>query len=401
MRVAYVVSRFPHVTETFVVRELNGVDASADVELELFSLFPAIDAPLHPSARDWVARLRRGSVRGALGGLMWWMCRRPGALLSTAAIVGRAFARKPGRLMRALATVAIASSHARAARELGVEHVHAHFANYPAIAAWTMARLAGPTYSFTAHAHDIFRDQSFLPRLVADARFVVTISEFNQVFLGRFNAAATPVHVVHCGVDPGAWPLRPRTIQAQGPVRALCVASLEEKKGHRVLLKALANAGERLGRIELDLVGPGRMRAELEGLTRSLGLADRVRFHGALPEPGVAALLDRADLFVLPSIVERSGFMEGIPVALMEALATGVPVVATRLSGVPELIRDGDTGLLAEPGDAASLSTALARAIGDPGAARTRADAGRELVEREFDQGACAAQITELFRGHG
>jgi glycosyltransferase involved in cell wall biosynthesis len=209
------------------------------------------------------------------------------------------------------------------------------------------------------------------------------------------------VHVVHCGVDPQAWPARPRAAPAQGPVRALCVASLEEKKGHRVLLRALAGADGSLGRVELDLVGPGALRGELEALARALGLGDRVRFHGALPEPHVAALLGRADLFVLASVVERSGFMEGIPVALMEALAAGVPVVATRLSGVPELVRDGDTGLLAEPGDAASLRAALERAIGDPDAALRRAVAGRALVEREFDAVAGAARIAELIRGRG
>jgi colanic acid/amylovoran biosynthesis glycosyltransferase len=401
MRVAYVVSRFPHVTETFVVRELQGVDAAADLELELFSLFPAVDPTLHPAARGWVARLRRGSAWDALRGLAWWTCRRPGALLGAVAIVARAFARRPSRLARSLATVALASGHARTMRALGVEHVHAHFANYPALAAWTVARLAGPTYSFTAHAHDLFRDQSFLRRLVADARFVVTISDFNRAFLAPYNPSRTPVHVVHCGVDPQAWPARPRAAPAQGPVRALCVASLEEKKGHRVLLRALAGADGRLGRVELDLVGPGALRGELEALARALGLGDRVRFHGALPEPHVAALLGRADLFVLASVVERSGFMEGIPVALMEALAAGVPVVATRLSGVPELVRDGDTGLLAEPGDAASLRAALERAIGDPDAALRRAVAGRALVEREFDAVAGAARIAELIRGRG
>jgi glycosyltransferase involved in cell wall biosynthesis len=398
MRIAYVVSRFPHVTETFVLRELDGVDAAADLDIELFSLFGAVERTAHPAAGRWVERLHRGSAHGALRGAAWWLLRRPGRLLGTTAIVARAFARKPRRLARALVTVAVACDHARTMRRLGVEHVHAHFANHPALAAWIVMRLAGPTYSFTAHAHDIFRDQSFLARLVCDARFVVTISEFNREFLARYNPSATPVHVVHCGVDPASWRAGERTIPARGPVRAVCVARLEEKKGHRVLLQALAEPGADLARIELDLAGPGPLRAELEALAQELGLADRVRFCGALPEQDVAALLGRADLFVLASIVERSGFMEGIPVALMEALAKAVPVVATRLSGVPELVRDGDTGLLAEPGDAAGLALALTRAIGDPGAARARALRGRALVEREFDAGTSAARVAELIR---
>ena len=399
MKIAYVVSRFPTVTETFVVRELTEVDMAADLQIELFSLFPAVEAPVHPAARDWLTRLHRGSARGALRGPAWWLVHRPLTLLRIVAVVTRAFARKPGRLARALVTVAVASDHARTIRRLGVEHTHAHFANYPALAAWTMARLTDSTYSFTAHAHDIFRDQSFLSRLIGDARLVVTISSFNRQFLARYNATGTPVHVVHCGVDPDAWPMREAVAPTAGPLRALCVAALEEKKGHRVLLHALAEAGDRLGRLELDLVGPGALRDELEGLALALGLGRRVRFHGPLTEPDVAQLLRRADLVVLPSIVARSGFMEGIPVALMEALAVGVPVVATRLSGVPELVRDGETGLLAEPGDAADLSSALERTIADPHAAARRALAGRSLVERQFDARVSAERLAALLRG--
>lgn len=399
MRVAYVVSRFPAVTETFIVRELAGVDAATDIQIELFSLFPAAEAPIHPAARDWLMRLHPGSAHGALRGLTWWLVRSPGTLLETVAIVTRAFARTPGRLLRALITVAVASDHARTTRKLGIDHIHAHFANYPALAAWTMARLTASTYSFTAHAHDIFRDQSFLRRLMADARFVVTISNFNLLFMAPYNPTQTPVHIVHCGVDTEDWPMRAPVAPSAGPPRALCVAALEEKKGHRFLLHALADAGDRLERLELDLVGPGALRGELERLARSLGIGDRVRFHGPLTEPDVARLLRRADLVVLPSIVARGGFMEGIPVALMEALAVGVPVVATRLSGVPELVREGETGLLAEPADAADLARALQQTIADPHAAAQRAAAGRALVERQFDARASAERMGGLLRG--
>jgi len=398
VKVAYIVSRFPHVTETFVLRELNGVQSAQDIDVELFSLFPAVDPTVHPAAQRWLAQLRRGTARGALRGLAYWLRRRPAALLGAVALVVRAFARDPQRLVRSLLTLAVASDHARVMQRVGVQHVHAHFANYPALAAWTVSRLAGPTYSFTAHAHDIFRDQSFLPRLLADARFVVTISQFNREFMAPYNLGQTPVHIVHCGVDTSAWPMRLRGTPPEGPVRALCVASLEEKKGHGVLLRALAGAGTRLGRVELDLVGPGVLRDELEALSRSLGLAERVRFHGALAEPDVMTMLDRADVFVLASIMERTGFMEGIPVVLMEAMASGVPVVSTRLSGIPELVVDGETGLLAEPNDAASLQLALERTIDDPGAALRRAAAGRGLVDHEFDVIISAARMAQLFR---
>ncbi|MDP8943519.1 MAG: glycosyltransferase [Actinomycetota bacterium] len=397
-RVAYIVSRFPHVSETFIVRELSAVAEHRGVHVELCSLFPAVDPTVHPAARPWLGRLRRPGALAALLALAWWLRRRPLRLISTVGRVSAAHARRPAILVRALATVPLAAAHARTLASLGVDHIHAHFATYPALAAWTCRRLTGIGYSFTAHAHDLYVDQSHLREKVGDARFAVAVSEFNRRYLRAYGGdAATPVHVVHCGIDPGAYRFRPRAPAPAGPVRALCVASLQEYKGHRVLLEALAGAGGELRRLELDLVGGGVLREELAALAGRLGVADRVRFHGSLPEPEVAALLERADLFVLPSVVARNGQMEGLPVALMEALACGVPAVSTRLSGIPEIVRDGETGLLADPGGPASLRGALLRVLDDPAGARSRAVAGRRLVEREFDVRASGRRLAELF----
>ena len=393
MTVAYLVSRFPHVSETFIVREVNGVvDAGVDVELR--SLYPPVDATVHPEAERWMDRLRRPSPRAGVLATAWWLRRRPMRLLSSLALVVAGYARRPALLVRALATVPLAAAHAREIDgEDRVRHVHAHYATYPALAAWIVRRLTGVPYSFTSHAHDLYVDQSMLARKVADAAFTVTISDFNRRFLGPYGGAA---EVVHCGVDPDAMAFAPRTPPAEGPVRALCVASLQEYKGHAVLLDALARDG--LGRVEVDLVGGGELREALEARAAALGLSDRVRFHGPLSAPRVAELLSAADLFVLPSIVAADGQMEGIPVALMEALAHGLPVVTTRLSGIPELVRDGETGLLAEPGDPDALAGALRAVLADPGAARARAERGRALVEEQFDLRASARRMAELLR---
>jgi colanic acid/amylovoran biosynthesis glycosyltransferase len=310
----------------------------------------------------------------------------------------RGYARRPSLLARALATLPLAAAHARDVRVGGVDHVHAHYATYPLLAAWLCHRLTGVPYSVTVHAHDIFVDRSFLEPRLADASFVVAVSEYNRQFLLAGRAAgSTPIHVVHCGLEPAAYPFRPRTPSPAGPLRGLCVASLQEYKGHDVLLRALAGGGPPLARVELDLVGDGPARAELEGLARELGLGSRVRFHGSLPEPAVAELFEAADLFVLPSVVARSGQQEGLPVVLIEALAAGAPVVATRLSGVPEVIRDGSTGLLAEPGDPEDLARLLEALLDDPGTALERAEEGRRLVEREFDIRRTAEMLEELF----
>ncbi len=391
-KVAYLVSRFPHVSETFIARELTAL-AEEGADLELLALFAPRDPTVHPVARPWLARVRRPGPAAAVRALAWWARRRPLRLAGSIGVAGAGYARRPALLGRALVTLALAAAHARRVAQDGTEHMHAHYVTYPLLAAWLCQRLTGVPYSFTAHAHDLFVDQSFLRRRVADARFGVAISEYNRRFIAACAPTRTPIHVVHCGVDPGAYGFRPRAPSA-GVVRALCVASLQEYKGHAVLLRALA--GPELDRVELDLVGSGPLRGELERLTGALGLEGRVRFHGALTEPEVTALLGRADCFLLPSVVARDGQMEGIPVALMEALAAGVPAVATRLSGVPELIRDGETGLLAEPGDAADLRRVLCALLADPAAARARAEAGRRLVEAEYDLRASAADLATL-----
>jgi colanic acid/amylovoran biosynthesis glycosyltransferase len=395
VRLAYVVSRFPHVSETFILRELNALDADADLEIELGSLFPALDTTVHEAAEPWLGRLHRPGVAEGLRGLAWWLVRRPLRLASSLATLVAGSLRSPAKLARSLATFPIAAAHARRMGEHGVDHVHAHYATYPALTAWLTWRLTEIGYSFTAHAHDLFVDQTFLATKVRDARFVVAVSEFNRGFLSGYGGESeTPVHVVHCGIDPGEFPYRPRQPPPSGPVTALCVASLQEYKGHTVLLEALAAGGEELRRVTLELVGDGPLRGGLEASSRTLGLADRVRFRGSLSERGVHDALERADLYVLPSVVAADGQMDGLPVALMEALASGLPVIATRLSGIPEIV-NGTTGLLAEPADPASLAAALHTALaGDAGVDQ---DAGRALVESEFDVRHSAAQLARLF----
>jgi glycosyltransferase involved in cell wall biosynthesis len=398
VRLAYVVSRFPHVTETFILRELDAVASDAGVDAELLSLFPPVDATVHRTAQPWLAVARRPGAAEAVVALAKWLRRRPLRTLTSLLVVVRGHARRPGTLVRALATVPVAAAHAARVETTGTDHVHAHFATYPALTAWWCWRLTGVPFSFTVHAHDIFMDQSLLARKVADATFVIAISRYNARFLAPYaTGSTTPIHLVHCGIDPSVYDCRPRHLPAEGPVRALCVAALREYKGHAVLLRALAEAGDRLARLELDLVGGGELRGDLERMVEDLGLTERVRFHGSRTEDDVRAFMRDADLFVLPSIVDRAGSMEGLPIVLMEALASGLPVVATRLSGIPEIVVEGVTGVLAEAGDAASLRATLERVLAEPDEAARWGHAGRALVEAEFDVRDVGARLRELF----
>ncbi|TPG34227.1 glycosyltransferase [Mycolicibacterium hodleri] len=395
--VVYMVSRFPVTSETFIVRELDALDRTGGFDLELRSLFPSPDQPVHDIERRWNDVAVRPPAAAALMGFAWAAATRPWAWCSILACVLAAY-RRPSLLLRAMVAVVVACAHARdLARRPQPPHVHAHFATYPALAAWVCHRLIGSTYSFTVHAHDLYVHTSMLERKIADARFVVTISEYNRRILTRMNLGHTPIHVIHAGINTAAYPFRPRAIPADGPVRALTVASLQTYKGHAVLFEALALGGGEVDRITLDLIGDGVLRSDLEALAARLGLTERVRFLGSRSEEEVRAALGVADLFVLPSIVAGDGQMEGLPVALMEALACGVPTVSTDLSGIPELVVDGVTGSLAAPGDVTSLNRTLAEMVSRGAATRDLAEAGRAMVTTEFDLRQSTSALGALF----
>lgn len=398
--IVYLVSRFPVTSETFILREIDALEATGRFDIGLRSLFPAPDQPVHEAARPWMRRLIRPSWAAGLAGFGWAAATRPRRLGAVLAAVFAGYRRRPQLLARAMITVVLACAHARdLAHRPSAPHLHAHYATYPALAAWVCHRLIGLSYSFTAHAHDLYVDTSMLERKIADARFVITISEYNRALLRRIAPPDKPIHVIHAGIDTAAYSFRPRRMPQDGPVRTLTVASLQAYKGHAVLLRALSLGGPGVDRITMDLIGDGVLRGELESLTGELGLTGRVRFLGSRSEDEVRAALDGADMFVLPSVVADDGQMEGLPVALMESLACGVPTVSTALSGIPEIVVDGVTGLLAVPGDAASLNGTMAAMIaGDTGGFDTVgfAEAGRLLVTREFDLAASMSRLSDL-----
>lgn len=394
--VVYLVSRFPLTSETFIVREIDALDRTGRFDLEVRSLFPSPDKAVHEISKRWTEHLVRPSAGAALAAFAWAAATRPMALLSVLARVVTGYRRSP-LLVRALLTVVLSCAHAKdLALRSRPPHIHAHYATYPALAAWVCQRLVGSSYSFTVHAHDLYVDTSMLDDKITDARFVVTISEYNRALLERHNPQHTPIRIVRAGIDTSAYDFRPRAVPAEGPVRALTVASLQAYKGHAVLLEALALGGGSVDRITVDLIGEGVLRSDLEALAARLGLRERVRFLGRRSEDEVRGALDAADLFVLPSIVAADGQMEGLPVALMEALACGVPAVATELSGIPEIIVEGVTGLLAVPNDANSLNRAMTAMVERGSATIAFAEAGRALVTEQFDLGLSVSALSRL-----
>jgi colanic acid/amylovoran biosynthesis glycosyltransferase len=405
LRVAYLMSRFPKLSETFVLYEMLELERIG-VHVEVFPLVREREVTLQPGAEDFVARAHdlRLTSRPVLAAQWYWLRRGPRRYLATwgRAILGNA--RSPKFLARTLAVVPLGAAFARRIEALDIDHIHAHWATHPALAAWVIGRLTGRTYSFTAHAHDIYVERPFLDEKLRGAAFAVTISDYNlRLLSGWYGRLADRVEVIHCGVDAAVF--RPRS--PSGPVavgtrvdeayEVLSIATLQPQKGHAVLVAAARRLVERGVSVRVRMVGEGEERPALEAAIAAAGLADEVLLLGRQPRDRIAELLGEADVVVQPSIVLPSGKTEGIPVALMEALASGVAVVATAVSGVPELVEDGVTGRLVPPGDADALADALVDLQRDPALAARLTAAGRARVLASFDLRTNTRHLAERF----
>ncbi|HUE29331.1 MAG TPA: glycosyltransferase [Verrucomicrobiae bacterium] len=384
-----VISQFPDPNETFIVREITELRRRG-LAVIILSLRPPPPRILDPEARALLPLVvyPPGGVAAVLREAWRTVRRAPRAAL-------RAIAAGLSDVAAALPTPVLAGKQA-ALLPLALAYggrlpaarcrLHAQFANVPTAVVRVLAALRGGTYSFTAHAWDIFvpENRRLLPARIAGADLVVTCTAYNRTVLTSLApspADADKVVLCHHGLDLSAY--------TPGGVRAadLIVGgmSLVEQKGLTHLVAACARLRDRGLRVRCVLIGEGPERPRLEAQIRSLGLAAQVRLTGQVPHSEVVRWLRDAAVFAHPSIAERRGAMDGIPNAILEALALETPVVGTRLSGIPEVVLPEQTGLLVEPGDEEGLATALARLLADPPLGRRLGAAGRALVLERFD----------------
>ncbi len=398
IRLAYLNSRYPSLSHTFIEREVRAVRARG-IEVHTFTANA-------PDAQDALgdrhaAEARetfvlKTAMRELLRDQVRAIARWPGGYLRALGECQRLF----GVGARARATTAgYLMEAARLALEMdarGLSHVHVHMANNGAAIA-LLACTINPelSYSLTVHGPAEFFDvhRLNLAEKVRRAVFVRCISEFcrSQVMAWSDPGRWDHLHIVHCAVDPEA--LRPGPARdADGSLRLLSVGRLDAVKGFPVLLDALAQVRREGVDATLEIVGAGALDQSLKARSRELGLEAWIAFTGAVSQEDMPGVFERNDAFVLAS------FMEGVPVVLMEAMAKGLPVIATRVAGVPELVRDGRTGFLVPPGSVSALAQAIV------GLARGRREldglraAAREVVVREFSVQVQGPQMEALFR---
>jgi glycosyltransferase involved in cell wall biosynthesis len=394
-RVAYLFARYPIPSQTFCDTEMLALEALG-LELE-------IDATSPPKITFRHERLAK--LRAELHVLP------PARIVRAHALLAERAGRFPLDLVadydgrhgrdaggRTLARQALALAPGLERR--GVAHVHAHFASHAAKVALFLKRVAGFPYSLTAHAQDFMVDlgsDDLLRELAREAEFVVAVSDWSRDRLREICPdSADEIVRVYNGIDPEEFPDRAPLAETARP-RILSVARLIEFKGFHHLIDACAELRRRGREFACTIVGEGPWRGLLEQRIRERGLEGVVELAGLRTQDEVKRLLLASDVFALASIVDSKGACDVLPTVILEAMACGLPVVSTRLAGVPELVAEGVNGFLAEPGDAAGLADALERTLADRELRRSLGEAGRKRLEERFASARSAPALYERF----
>lgn len=390
--IAYLINAYPKVSHSFIRTEILALERQR-LEIKRIAIRGWNEEPY--DAIDGVEQEKTSYV--LQGGLLAVGLAAVGTALTHPIRFLKALA-KAWRLSRSpaqglalyLVYLAEACLVARWLKRDRIGHVHAHFGTNATTVALLAGIIAGTSYSFTVHGPEEF-DKPYQLRLrekIEAAAFVVAITSFCRSQLFRFAGVEDwdKVRIVHCAIDPrfaeseGDHPLSTDTI--------VCVGRLCEQKGQIVLVQALAKLKERGVRARLVLVGDGEMRGAIEAMVARLGLVGQVEFTGALGPDQVLTHLRQARAFVLPS------FAEGLPVAIMEAMAVRRPVISTTIAGIPELVRSGQDGLLVPPSDVGALADAIEQVLSadDGDILAHGADSARRIRERHSSD----AEATKL-----
>lgn len=398
LRVAYLLKRFPRLSETFILHEMLALEARG-MQLRVFAIQDPDEAMVHPEVRRLAARvtyLPRATLSGFAQLLRshFWLLRRDRrryigalrlALTRSSPLVGLRHLLRAGWLARELA-------------HEDVGHLHAHFAHGPAATAQFVHALTGLPYSFTAHAKDIYTTPSIrLQERLREARFVVTCTGHNHHYLASLvdTATSTHIHRIYHGVDVRRF--HPLPHLPQDPPMVLAVGRLVEKKGLTYLIDACAVLRGQGVPFQCLLVGGGPLRDQLLAHIVALGLEDSVTLLGARTQKELVEIYRQATVFALPCVVLENGDRDGIPNVLVEAMSMGLPVVSTRISGIPELVDHERNGLLVPPRDAPALAEALRVLLADEAwRSRLGTEAHRTIAER-FDLTHNAARLEALF----
>jgi len=391
MRVGYVLKRYPRYSETFIVTEILAHEASG-IEIEIFSLKPPDDAHFQDALARVKAPVHYLSTEG-LKLLDFWEALRTAsqAIPGIWNVLGTAQDQDVREVYQAVRL-------AKIAYQKNIDHIHAHFATSATSVARLSSLFSGVPYSFTAHAKDIFHEsvssKDFQDKL-DDAAGIVTVSEYNASYLREnYKIATDNIRCIYNGLELERFPFSDASVR---PPLVIAVGRLVEKKGFADLIEACGLLARRGCNFTCQIIGTGELEDDLRATIDSLGLKGRVTMLGAIPQFEVIQRVMSAAVLVAPCIVGTDGNRDGLPTVLVEAMALGTPCISTDVTGIPEVVQDGKTGLVVRQHDPAGLAAAIERLLIDPPLRRELGVRARELVEEKFNSRNNAESLRSVF----
>lgn len=402
LKAAYVLLRFPCLTETFVAEEMQKMQA-AGVEIFIYSLLAARDKLVQPVSATLLPLTR--TAPGLLHPSLWtaqfhYLFRSARTYINLLGTLMKQPAPRRSFLFKRLAAFLKSVWIARDLERRQVDLIHTHFAWLAAAAGWIAGSLVEVPFTVTAHAYDIYSEKNDLLSLAAvKAARVITISQKNRQAIHELvrGLPEAKVQVIHCGVDLDYFTYQPDESPAGSvPVQITSVGSLIDKKGHEYLIRACAILKQQAIPFHCQIIGAGELEPKLSALIIKLGLEGMVSLAGKRSQDQVKDRLAGSDIFILACVRTSNADQDGIPVAMMEALAMGVPVISTPVSGIPEMITHENTGLLVAERDPEAIARAVMRLLQDNELRETMRLQGRLLVEREYSITANVEQLKHI-----
>ncbi len=398
LRIGYLVNTYPRPSHSFIRREIAALERIG-ISVHRFAMRSDTEALRDPAdmVEDSLTEriLDQGGVR-LLRGLAAKTAASPRQVRAALTTARQRAKHGESSLSRQLIYLAEGAAVARRAVELGLTHIHAHFGTNSARVAAYAQQLGGPGFSFTVHGPEEFDKPEALDLggKLALSKFAVTVSSFGRSQMARWANAEDweKIKVVHCGIEPESWgEISPMPQDKR--LRMVAVGRFAEQKGFGLLIRAFAKAYRQNTDIHLSLVGDGPLRAEIEQIIRSESMSDAVELLGWQDEAGVRKAIANSHLLVTPS------FAEGLPVVIMEAMASGRPCLATYIAGIPELVRPGHEGWLVPAGDIQALASEMLQiATIDSATLVQMGQAARTRALARHDVNRSAEMLAELFR---
>lgn len=403
-RVAYLLKTFPRLSETFILNEILGLEQMG-VEIQIFSLKMPDAGPVHSSVAavkaeiDYVPSLGPQFRLNNLARLL--ACQFLLLFQETRRYFGAAKFHffKPGKSR--LKDFLQACYLAWVLRRDRFQHLHVHFANVPATVAEVVHRLIGIPYSLTAHAKDIYlTPPAELARKIQTAVCVLTCTEHNRQYLSQLAPGSTPVHLAYHGIDVSRFSGQPCDAGALDTRKAhiLSVGRFCEKKGFEYLIQSCRLLADRGYLFECKIVGYGELLDKLQSMIADLALGGYVSLSDKMTQDQLATLYPQASMFVLPCLITDNGDRDGIPNVLIEAMASGTPVISTNVSGITELVRHNENGLLVAQRNATALADAMEHLIVRSDTRSRLAQCARETVSSRFTLEASAQRVYDILR---